>query len=136
MLGRTAMMSMNQIWKSKDVSLTTKCRLDCTIVFPIMTCGCESWTVKKMDIRKIDSFNLCCWRRLLHIPWTAKIANKEVLKHIKLSMSLEGNITKLRLNYFGHAIRSTSLEKDTMLRMVSDKDAKDDKDAKEHIGWM
>ena len=121
MLGHTAMMSMNQIWKNKDVSLTTKCRLVCTIVFPITIYGCESWMVKKLDRRKIDSFELWCWRRLLHIPWTAKISNKEELKSIKPDMSLEGKITKLRLSYFGHVMRSTLLEKDVMLGTVCGK---------------
>ncbi|MBJ5103558.1 hypothetical protein JGF61_23385, partial [Salmonella enterica subsp. enterica serovar Agona] len=81
-LGCTAMMSMNRIWKSKDISLTTKCRLVRAIVSPITTCSCENWTVKKKDRRKIDSFELWCWRRLLRIPWTAKVTNKQVLECI------------------------------------------------------
>jgi hypothetical protein len=120
-LGRSAMVSMSRIWKSKDVTMRTKCRLVCAIVFPIFMYGCESWTVKKADRRKIDSFELWCWRRLLRIPWTARVTNKEVLERIKQDMSLDGKITRLRLTYFGHVMRSNSLEKSVMLGMVSGK---------------
>ncbi|MBJ5695551.1 hypothetical protein JGG83_23145 [Salmonella enterica subsp. enterica serovar Derby] len=118
-VGRIAMMSMNRIWKSKDISLTTKCRL--AVVILLTTYSCESWTVKKIDRRKIDSFELWCWRRLLRIPWTAKVTNKQVLECIKPDLSLEGKITKLRLTYFGHVMRSNSLEKAIMLGIVSGK---------------
>ena len=112
------MMIMNHMWKSKDVSLMTKYRLVCTIVFPITRYGCESWTMKKIDRRELDSFEL--WR-LLCIPWTAKITNKEVQKRVKSDMSLEGKITKLRSSYFGHVIRSTALEEDVMFGIVGGK---------------
>ena len=87
--GRNAMMSMNKMWKSKDISITTKCRLVHAIVFPIATYGCESWTLRKADRRKIDSFELWCWRRLLRIPWTARVTNKEVLERVNRDMNYE-----------------------------------------------
>jgi hypothetical protein len=118
-LGRSAMLSMHQIWKSKDISLKTKSRLVSAIVFPIFTYGCESWTLKKADQSKIDAFELWCWRRLLRIPWTAGVTNKGVLERIKPDMSLVGKIIKLRLTYFGHVMRSDSMEKAMMLGMVS-----------------
>lgn len=88
------MVSMNAIWKSKDISTATKARLANAIVFPIVTYGCETWTIKKTDRRKIDAFELWCWRRLLRIPWTARVTNKEVLDRIKPKTSLEAKITK------------------------------------------
>ncbi|RWS06003.1 endonuclease-reverse transcriptase-like protein [Dinothrombium tinctorium] len=120
-MGRSAMLSMNKVWKSKYVSLTTKCRLVYAIVFPITMYGCESWILKKADRRKVDSFELWCWRRLLRIPWTARVTNREVLERINPDMSLEGKITRLRLTYIGHVMRSSTLEKDLMLGMVSGK---------------
>uniref|UniRef100_W5MXL2 Reverse transcriptase domain-containing protein n=1 Tax=Lepisosteus oculatus TaxID=7918 RepID=W5MXL2_LEPOC len=107
-LGCSAMLSMHQIWKSKDISLTTKCEMFHAIVFPISMYGCESWTLKKADRKRMDAFELWCWRRLLRISWTARVTNKEVLERIKL-----------RLTYFGHVMRSGSLEKAMMLGMVS-----------------
>uniref|UniRef100_W5MW18 Uncharacterized protein n=1 Tax=Lepisosteus oculatus TaxID=7918 RepID=W5MW18_LEPOC len=110
-LGRSAMSSMHQIWKSKDISLTTKCKMVHAIVFPISMYGCESWTLNKADQKRMDAFKLWCWRRLLRIPWTARVTNKEVLERTKPEISLEGKITRLRLTYFGH--------KAMMLGMVS-----------------
>ncbi|OIR55924.1 MAG: uncharacterized protein A8A55_3328, partial [Amphiamblys sp. WSBS2006] len=101
-LGRSAMLSMHQIWKSKDISLTTKCKMVHAIVFPISMYGCESWTLKKADRKRIDAFELWCWRRLLRIPWTARVTNEEVLERIKPEFSLEGKITRIQLTYFGH----------------------------------
>ena len=130
MLGGTAIMSMNQIWKSKHVSMMIMCRLVHTIVFPITTYDCESWTMKKMDPRKIEFFELWCWMRLLCIPWTGKTTNKEVLKHIKPDMSLEGKITKL--------ILAMSCDQHHWRRMLCSERSvvKDDEGAKECIGWM
>uniref|UniRef100_W5NIE2 Reverse transcriptase domain-containing protein n=1 Tax=Lepisosteus oculatus TaxID=7918 RepID=W5NIE2_LEPOC len=118
-LCRSAMLSIHQIWKSKDISLTTKCKMVHDIVFPISMYGCESWTLKKADRKRLDAFELRCWRRLLRIPWTPRVTNKEVLERIKPEISLEGKITRLRLTYFGHVMRSDSLEKPMMLGMVS-----------------
>lgn len=120
-LGRTALISMGNIWKNKDIGIATKRRLIQAIVFPITMYGCESWTVKKADRRRIDAFELWCWRKLLRIPWTARVTNKEVLERIRPEISLEGKMTRLRLTYFGHVMRSESLEKAMMLGMVNGK---------------
>uniref|UniRef100_W5MYU0 Reverse transcriptase domain-containing protein n=1 Tax=Lepisosteus oculatus TaxID=7918 RepID=W5MYU0_LEPOC len=103
-ISRSAMLSMHQIWKSKDISLTTKCKMVHAIVFPISMYGCESWTLKK-DRKRMDSFELWCWRRLLWIPWTARVTNKEVLERIKPEISLVGKVTRLQLTYVGHMMR-------------------------------
>lgn len=120
-LGRSAMLSMTRVWKTKDISIATKSRLVRAIVFPIAIYGCESWTLRKADRRRIDSFELWCWRRLLRIPWTARVTNRDVLQRIRPDTSLEGKITQLRLSYFGHVLRGNGLEKDLMLGMVSGK---------------
>uniref|UniRef100_W5NGM3 Reverse transcriptase domain-containing protein n=1 Tax=Lepisosteus oculatus TaxID=7918 RepID=W5NGM3_LEPOC len=104
-LGRSAIMSMHQIWKSKDISFTTKCKMVHAIVFPTSMYGCESWTLKKADRKRMDPFELWCWRRLLRIPWTARVSNKEVLEHIKPEISLAGKVTRLQFTYFGQVMR-------------------------------
>lgn len=118
-LGREAMVSMSKIWKSRDINLATKCRLVNAIVFPIATYGCETWTLRKADKKRIDAFELWCWRKLLRIPWMVRVTNGDVLDQIKPKLSLEARITKHRLAYFGHIMRRQSLEKDVMLGMVS-----------------
>lgn len=118
-LGRTAMVGMNKIWKSKDITLNTKNRLLRAIVFPMMMYGCESWSLRKADRRRIDAFEMWCWRKLLRIPWTARVTNREVIDRIKPGTSLEAKITRLRLTYFGHVMRANSLEKSVMLGIVS-----------------
>src|SRR5256885_7987428 len=118
-LGRTAMQGMEKIWKSKDISTATKTRLVNAIVFPIATYGCESWTLRKTDERKIDAFELWCWRRMLLVPWTARTTNRAVLDCVKPKMSLDGKITKQRLSFFGHVMRADSLETSLMLGNVS-----------------
>ena len=118
-LGRVAMQGMDKIWKSKDVSIATKTRLVNAIVFPIATYGCESWTIRKAERRKIDAFELWCWRRLLRIPWTAGTTNKTVLDRTQPKMSLEGKIVKQQLSFFGHVMRAKSLETSMMLGKVS-----------------
>lgn len=120
-MGRGAMVGMARIWKNKDISLATKCRLVNAVVFAIATYGCETWTLKKVDRRRIDAFELWCWRRQLRIPWTARITNEEILDRIKPWTSLEARVTKQKLLYFGHIMRSQSLEKDIMLGLVSGK---------------
>ena len=102
--------------KSRDVTLPTKIHLVKAIVFPLVMCGCESWTVKKADRQRIDAFELWCWRRLLRVPWTARRSNQSILKDISPGISLEGMMLKLKLQYFGHLMRRVdSLEKTLML---------------------
>ena len=110
------MTNLDSIFKSRDITLPTKVRLVKTMVFPMVTYGRESWTVKKAECRRIDAFELWCWRRLLRVPWTAKRSNKSILKVISPGCSLEGLMLKLKLQYFGHLMRRTdSLEKTLML---------------------
>ena len=110
--GRKVMTNLDSIFKSRDITLPTKVRLVKAMVFPVVTYGCESWTVKKAGHRRIDAFELWCWRRLLRVPWTARSSNQSILKEISPGCSLEGLMLKLKLQYFGHLIRRTdSLEK-------------------------
>ena len=104
LLGRKVMINLDSILKSRDIILTTKVCLVKTMVFPVVLYGCESWTVKKADCRRIDAFELWCWRRLLRVPWTAKSSNQSILK-ISPGCSLEGLMLKLKLQYFSHLIR-------------------------------
>ena len=104
---------------SRDIALPTKVRLVKAMVFPVVMYGCESWTVKKAERRRIDAFELWCWRRLLGVPWTARRSNQSILKEISPEYSLEGLMLKLKLQYFGHLIRRTdSLEKTLMLGKI------------------
>ena len=115
-LGRKVMTNLDSIFKSRDFTLPTKVHLVKAMVFPVVMYGCESWTVKKAECRRIDTFELWCWRRLLRVPWTARRANQSILKEISPGCSLEGVILKLKLQYFGHLIqRVDSLEKILML---------------------
>ena len=119
LLGRKAMTNLDSIWKSRDITLPTKIRLVKAMVFPVVMYGCESWTVKKVERRRIDAFDLWCWRRLLRVPWTARRSNQSILKEISPEYSLEGLMLKLKLQYFGHLIRRTdSLEKTLMLGKI------------------
>ena len=112
------MTGLNKIWKDKVITMTTKCRIVSALVFPVVLYGCESWTIRKADRRRIDSFELCCWRRLLRIPWTARRTNKSVIEEIKASNPLETLKKKQQLSYFGHIVRrENSLEKSIMLGM-------------------
>ena len=116
LLGRKAMTSLGSILKSRDITLPTKVHLVKAIFFPVAMYGCESWTIKKAEHRKIDAFELWCWRRLLRVPWTAKRSNQSILKEISPEYSLEGLMLKLKLQYFGHLMqRSDSFEKTLML---------------------
>jgi len=100
----------------KSITLPTKVRLIKAMVFPVVMYGCESWTVKKAECRRIDAFELWCWRRLLRVPWTARRSNQSILKEISPGISLEGMMLKLKLQYFGHLMRRVdSLEKTLML---------------------
>ena len=110
------MTNLDSIFKSRDITLPTKVRLVKTMVFPVVMYGCESWTVKKAERRRIDAFELWCWRRLLRVPWTARRSNQSILKEINPGISLEGMMLKLKLQFFGHLIRRVeSLEKTLML---------------------
>ena len=110
------MTNLDSILKSRDITLPTKVRLVKAMVFPVVTYGCESWTVKKAEHRRIDAFKLWCWRRLLRVPWTARRSNQSILKGISPGCSLEGMMLKLKLQYFGHLmLRVDSLEKTLML---------------------
>ena len=93
---------MQVIFKSKDITLPTKVRLAKAMVFPVVTYGCESWTLRKAECQRIDAFELWCWRRLLRVPWAARRSNQSVLKEINPGISLEGMMLKLKLQYFGH----------------------------------
>ena len=96
------MTNLDSIFKSRDITLPTKVRLVKAMVFPGVMYGCESWTVKKAERRRIDAFELWCWRRLLRVPWTARRSNQSILKEISPGISLEGMLLKLKLQYFGH----------------------------------
>ena len=110
------MTNLDSILKSRDITLPTKVFLVKTIVFPVVMCGCESWTIKKAEHRRIDAFELWCWRRLLRVPWTARRSDQSILKEISPGCSLEGLMLKLKLQYFGHLMqRVDSLEKILML---------------------
>ena len=105
LLGRKVMTNLDSMLKSRDITLPTKVRLVKAKVFPVVMYGCESWTVKK-EHRRIDAFELWCWRRLLRVPWTARRSNQAILKEISPGISLEGMMLKLKLQYFGHLMRS------------------------------
>ena len=116
LLGRKVMTNLDNILKSRDITLSTMVCLVKAMVFPLVMYGCESWTIKKAEHRRIDAFKLWCWRRLLRVPWTARRSNQSILKEISPEYSLEGLILKLKLQYFGHLMQRTdSLEKTLML---------------------
>ena len=110
------MNNLDSIFKRRDITLPTKVRLVKAMVFPVVMYGCESWTLKKAECRRIDAFELWCWRRLLRVPWTAGRSFRSILKEINPGISLEGMMLKLKLQYFGHLMRRVdSLEKTLML---------------------
>ena len=116
LLGRKVMTNLYSILKSRNITLPTKVRLVKAMVFPVVMYGCESWTIKKAERRRIDAFELWCWRRLLRVPWPARGSNQSILKEISPGCSLEGLMLKLKLQYFGHLMqRVDSLEKTLML---------------------
>ena len=117
--GRKVMINLDSILKSRDITLPTKVCLVKAVVFPVVMYGCQSWTVKKAEPRRIDAFELWCWRRLLRIPWTAGRSNQSILKEISPGCSLEGLTLKLKFQYFGHLMwRADSLEKTLMLGKI------------------
>ena len=129
------MTNLDSILKSRDITLLTNVRLIKTTSFPVVMYGCESWTIKKAEHRRIDAFELWCWRRLLRAPWTARRSNQSILKEISPEYSLEGLMPKLKLQYFGHLIqRTNSLEKTLMAgkdRRQEEKGTTED----EMVGW-
>ena len=113
------MTNLDSILKSGDITLPTKAYLVRAMVFPVVMYGCESWTIKKGEHRRIDAFELWCWRRLLRVPWTARRSNQSILKEISAEYSLEGLMLKLKLQYFGHLmLRADSFEKTLMLGKI------------------
>ena len=122
LLGRKVMTNLESILESRDITLPTKVCLAKAMVFPVVMCGCESWTIKKAEHRRIDAFELWCWRRLLRVPWTARRSNQSILKEISPGCSLEGLMLKLKLQYFGHLMRrGDSLKKTLMLGRIGDR---------------
>ena len=105
LLGRKAMPNLDSILKSRDITLLSKVHIVKAMVFPVVMYGCESWTIKKAEHQRIDAFELCCWRRLLRVPWTARRSSQSILKEISPEYSLEG--LKLKLQYFGHLVGRT-----------------------------
>ena len=119
LLGRKAMTNLDSILKSRDITLLTKVHLVKAMYFSVVMYGCESWTVKKAECQRIDAFELWCWRRLLRVPWTARRSNQSILKEISPEYSLEGQMLKLKLQYFSHLMqRSDSFEKTLMLGKI------------------
>ena len=118
-LGRKVITNVDSILKSRDITLSTKVCLVKAMVFPVVTYGCESWTIKKAEQWRIDAFELWCWRRLLRVPWTARRSNQSILKEISPECSLERLMLKLKLQYFGHRMqRADSFEKTLMLEKI------------------
>ena len=119
LLERKAMTNLDNILKSRDITFLTKVCLVKAMVFPVIMCGCESWTIKKAECQRIDAFELWCWKRLLRVPWTTRRSNQSILKEISPEYSLEGLMLMPKLQYFGHLMRRTdSLEKTLMLGKI------------------
>ena len=122
LLGRKVMTNLDSILKSRDIALPTKVCLVKAMVFPVVMYGYEIWTIKKAEHKRMDAFELWCWRRLLRVPWTAKRSNQSILKEISPGCSLEGLMLKLKLQYFGHLMhRTDSFEKTLMLGKIEDR---------------
>ena len=119
------MTNLDSIFKSRDITLPTKVRLVKAMVFPVVMYGCESWTIKKAEHRRISAFELCCWRRLLRVPWTARRSNQSILKEISPGCSLEELMLRLKLQYLGHLMRrADSFEKTLMLGKIEGRGTK------------
>ena len=133
LLGRKAMMNLNSIFKSRDITLPTKVCLVKAMVFPVVMYGCESWTIKKAECQRIDAFELWCWRRLLRVPCTARKSNQSILKEISPGCSLEGLVLKLKLQSFGHVMqRAESLEKTLMPGKIEGRK----RTGQQRMGWL
>ena len=129
LLGRKVMTNLDSIFKSREITLPTKVHLVKAMVFPVVMYGCEIWTVKKAECRRIDAFELWCWRRLLRVPWTARRSNQSILKEISPGCSLVGLMLKLKLQYFGNLMqRVDSLEKTLMLGGIGGRRKGDDRE--------
>ena len=134
LLGRKVMTNLDSIFKSRDITLPTKFHLVKAMVFPVVMYGCESWTIKKAVCRRIDAFELWCWRRLLRVPWTSRRSNQSILREISLWCSLEGLMLKLKLQYFGNLMqRADSFEKTLMLGKIEGRRRRGWQD--EMVGW-
>ena len=134
LVGRKVMINLDSTFKSRDITLPTKVWLVKAMVFPVVMYGCESWTMKKAEHRRIDVFEVWCWRRLLRVPWTARRSNQSILKEISPGCSLEGMMLKLKLQYFGHLMqRVDSLEKTLMLGRIGGRRRRERQD--EMAGW-
>ena len=128
LIGRKVMTNLDSIFKSRDITLPPKVCVVKAMVFPVVMYGCENWTVKKAECRRIDAFVLWCWRRLLRVPWIARRSNQSILKEISPGISLEGMMLKLKLQYFGHLMRrADSLEKTLMLGGIGGRRRRDDR---------
>ena len=133
LLGRKLMTKLDSILKSRDITLPTKVHLVKALVFPVIKYGCESCTIKKAERRRIDTFELWCWRRLLRVPWTARRSNQSILKEISPGCSLEGVMLKLKVQYFGHLMRGVdSLEKTLMLGGIGGRRRR----GRQRRGWL
>ena len=115
LLGRKVMTNLDSIFKSRDITLSTKVHLVKVVVFPVVVYGCESWTIKKAECQRIDAFELWCWGRLLRVPWMARRSNQSILKEISPGCSLEGLMLKLKLQYFGHFMRRDDSVQKTLI---------------------
>ena len=134
LLGRKVMTQPRHHIKNRNITLPTKVRLVKAMVFPVVIYGCESWTIKKAECRRIDAFELWCWRRLLRVPWTARRSNQSILKEISPGCSLEGLILKLQIQYFGHLTRRPdSFEKTLMLGGIGGRRRRGQQE--EIVGW-
>ena len=134
LLGRKVTTNLNSILKDRNTTLSTKVRLVKAMVFPVVMYGCDIWTIKKAEHRRIDAFELWCWRRFLRVPWTARRSNQSILKEISPEYSLEGLMLKLKLQYFGHLMRrADSFEKTLLLGKIESRRRGDDRG---WDGWM
>ena len=139
LLGRKTMTNLDSILRSRNITLPTNVHLLKAMVFPVVMYGCESWTIKKTEHWRIDTFKLWCWWRLLRVPWTARRSNRSILKKISPEYSLEGQMLKLKLQYFGHLLKRTdSLEKTRLIGKDPDarKDWRREKGMTAWDGWM
>ena len=128
LLGRKAIINLDSILKSRDITLHTKVHLVKAMVFPGVMYGCESWTIKKAESQRTDAFELWCWRRLLRVPWKTRRSNQSILTEINPEYSLEGRMLKLKLQYFGHLMgRSDSLEKILVLGKIEGRSEGDER---------
>ena len=133
LLGRKVMNNLDSILKSRDITLPTKVCLVKAMVFPVVMYGCENWTMKKAECRRIDAFELRCWKRLLRVPWTERRSNQSILKEINPGCSLEGLMMKLKLQSFGHLMRRTdSFEKILMLGKIEGRRRR----GRQRIEWL